>query len=131
MVGGKEKLALLCLIAFTQTVSAVSYEQGDERLGYINIASDGTTAVTFNATSIQNAVVLVLIVSVLGVLILPLFGVPLSSLFSASNDSGYSGESSGYENDSAYQYSPALKRSFDILGPILDALVQAKNKYSQ
>ena len=32
---------------------AASYEDGDERLGFINIASDGTTAVTFNATSIQ------------------------------------------------------------------------------
>ena len=37
-------LVLLCLAA---TATAASYEDGDERLGYINIASDGTTAVTF------------------------------------------------------------------------------------
>jgi len=131
MVGGKGLLTVVCIIALTHTVSAVSYEEGDERLGYINIASDGTTNVIFNATSIQNGVILGLLVLVLGALILPLFGIPLSSLFSAdSADSGYA--NNGYDNKNAYQYNSSLsKRSFDVLGPVLDALLKAKQKYSK
>ena len=40
-------------------------EDGEARLGYITVASDGSTSLTFNATSIQNAVILGLFILVL------------------------------------------------------------------
>ena len=53
----------------------ISEEEGEARLGYITVAADGSTSLTFNATSIQNAVILGLFILVLGALLLPLFGV--------------------------------------------------------
>ena len=44
---------------------------------YYSITGSGASTLTFNATSIQNAVLLGFIVLVLGALILPLFGVNL------------------------------------------------------
>merc|ERR1712141_923761 len=55
--------------------SAYAYEteeEGEARLGYISVASGGDTSLTFNATSIQNAVILGLFLLVLGALLLPL-----------------------------------------------------------
>ena len=64
-------------------------EEGDARLGYVSVGSDGTTSITFNATSIQNAVILGLFVLVLGALVLPLFGISLGGLFGSDSDTGY------------------------------------------
>merc|ERR1711923_621335 len=82
----KWQYAILAFALFAAS-SAETYEEeeGDPRLGYISVGSDGTTSITFNATSIQNAVILGL-----GALILPLFGISLGSLFgSDSSDTGY------------------------------------------
>merc|ERR1712027_181230 len=79
--------------ALISAVSAETYEEeeGDARLGFITVGNNGQTSITFNATSIQNAVILGLFTLVLGALILPLFGVSLGSLFGGdSSDSGYS-----------------------------------------
>merc|ERR1712156_860600 len=46
-------------------------EEGDARLGYITVGSSGATTLTFNATSIQNAIILGLFILVLGALVLP------------------------------------------------------------
>merc|ERR1739846_28762 len=57
----KWALAVCFLIA---AVRAETYEEtdiaedGEARLGYITVGSDGSTSITFNATSIQNAVIL-------------------------------------------------------------------------
>eukprot|EP00091_Calanus_sinicus_P017607 TRINITY_DN3804_c0_g1_i5.p1 TRINITY_DN3804_c0_g1~~TRINITY_DN3804_c0_g1_i5.p1 ORF type:complete len:141 (-),score=28.15 TRINITY_DN3804_c0_g1_i5:52-474(-) len=66
-------------------------EEGEERLGYYSVASDGTTSLAFNATSIQNLVILGLFGLVLGALVLPLFGLSLGGLFGAEEaaDTGY------------------------------------------
>lgn len=66
--------------------SAYAYEteeEGEARLGYISVASGGDTSLTFNATSIQNAVILGLFLLVLGALLLPLFGINMGG------DEGY------------------------------------------
>merc|ERR1712113_559269 len=85
----KWQYAILAFALFAAS-SAETYEEGDPRLGYISVGSDGTTSITFNATSIQNAVILGLFILVLGALILPLFGISLGSLFgSDSSDTGY------------------------------------------
>ena len=59
-------------------------------LSFYTVGSDGSTTLAFNATSIQNAVILGLFTLVLGALVLPLFGLSLGSLFGAeSTGSGY------------------------------------------
>ena len=87
----------ITLALFTLS-SAESYEDGDERLGYVSVGSSGATSLTFNATSIQNAVILGLFILVLAALILPLFGVSLASL--AGSGGGDTGYGYGYEQPS-------------------------------
>ena len=88
-------------------------EDGEARLGYITVASDGSTSLTFNATSIQNAVILGLFILVLGALLLPLFGI------FGEEDTGYgygyeqTGYQSGYEAPSS-GYSTFSKRSVSL-----------------
>jgi len=124
--------------AIVSAVSAETYEEedGDARLGYITVGSDGSTSITFNATSIQNAVILGLFVLVLGALVLPLFGISLGALF-GSSDSADTGYGYGYEQPTYGQgyeapsagYQSFSKRSIEMLGPVLDALTSAKEKY--
>jgi len=125
--------------AIVSAVSAETYEEedGDARLGYITVGSDGSTSITFNATSIQNAVILGLFVLVLGALVLPLFGISLGALF-GSSDSADTGYGYGYEQPTYGQgyeapsagYQSFSKRSIEMLGPVLDALTSAKEKYA-
>merc|ERR1712223_994102 len=118
-------------LGLAASASAETYEEeGDARLGYISVGSSGATSITFNATSIQNAVILGLFT-----LVLPLFGVSLGSLFgSDSTDSGYSYGfdqpefSNGYEA-SGNAYNSFSKRSVEMLGPVLDALKTHEEKY--
>merc|ERR1711978_485268 len=86
----KWQYAILAFALFA-AASAETYEEeeGDPRLGYVSVGSDGTTSIAFNATSIQNAVILGLFVLVLGALVLPLFGISLGGLFGSDSDTGY------------------------------------------
>jgi hypothetical protein len=127
------------ILTFSVIVSAVcgeSYEEeeGDPRLGYITVGSDGATSITFNATSIQNAVILGLFVLVLGALVLPLFGISLGSLFGDGGTGyGYGFDEATYGNEyaaPASAYNTFSKRSIEMLGPVLDALNSAKEKYA-
>ncbi|XP_040566672.1 uncharacterized protein [Lepeophtheirus salmonis] len=118
-------------------VKASDEEEGDPRLGFISVAANGDTSLTFNATSIQNAVILGLFLLVLGALILPLFGLTLGGLFGGEEDaSGYGYEpsgysSSGYEQPSASGYNTYSKRSANLAGPLLDSLAKAHQKYEE
>ena len=115
----KWQFAILALFIIG-SASADQYEEeeGDARLGYISVGSSGQTSITFNATSIQNAVILGLFTLVLGALILPLFGVSLGSVFGSDSGSGtgygaYGFDqpefNQGYEN-SANAYNSFSKR---------------------
>merc|ERR1712172_203743 len=133
----KWALAVCFLIA---AVRAETYEEtdiaedGEARLGYITVGSDGSTSITFNATSIQNAVILGL-----GALVLPLFGVSLGSLFGddagTGTGYGYGAEqpvySTGYEQPTSGYSSSFSKRSIEMLGPVMEALTKAYKKYDQ
>jgi len=127
-------VCLLAVAAIVGHAAAESYEDGDERLGYVSVGSGGDTSITFNATSIQNAVILGLFVLVLGALVLPLFGISLASLFGSSESSdtgyGYGYEQAGYEAP-ASSYQSFSKRSIEVLGPILEALTAGQKKYNQ
>jgi len=134
-------LVSVCSLALLAAVSAETYdneaEDGDARLGYITVGSDGSTSITFNATSIQNAVILGLFVLVLGALVLPLFGVSLGSLFGGDDTGSETGYGYGYEQpqyQTGYEqpssgYSTFSKRSIEMLGPVMEALTQAYKKY--
>ena len=100
---------ILCVVAFA---SAESYEEGDERLGYVSVGSDGATSITFNATSIQNAVILGLFVLVLGALLLPLFGISIGSLFGGS-EGGDTGYGYGYEQTAGGYEAPASAQGYN------------------
>merc|ERR1719158_849940 len=131
------KYAVLALALSCTAVrcEAVEEEGGDARLGYVSVGSDGTTSITFNATSIQNAVILGLFVLVLGALVLPLFGISLGGLFGSDSDTGYGYgyEQPAYTSDGfdapASSYQSFSKRSIDALGPVLDALKAGEEKY--
>jgi uncharacterized YccA/Bax inhibitor family protein len=56
---------------------------------YITVGDSGATTLTFNATSIQNAVILGLFILVLGALVLPLFGVSMGDYLGEESGSGY------------------------------------------
>jgi len=127
-----------CLaLALASSVSAETFEEeGDPRLGFITVGNNGQTSITFNATSIQNAVILGLFTLVLGALILPLFGVSLGSLFgSDSSDQGYgygfdsTDYQSSYDSSQKAAYSSFSKRSVDMAVPILEALRKHEDKY--
>merc|ERR1712117_417076 len=111
-------------IALCITISACAVtcnEEGEERLGYYSVASDGTTSLSFNSTSIQNLV------------ILGLFGLVLGALFGAKEaaDTGYG---YGYEQPAYGQgaYGNFAKRhGMDFVAPVLSALTKGKKKYEE
>merc|ERR1712018_708503 len=112
---------MIFAVAFLAVAHAeeLSADEGEARLGYITVGNSGATTLTFNATSIQNAVILGLFILVLGALVLPLFGVAVGD---STGDSG-SGYGYGYDNSG---YSTYSKRSVEAFGPVLDALNAAQ-----
>jgi len=113
--------------------SAFAYDEdvelNDARLGYINVGTNGVTSLTFNATSIQNAVILLLFLGLIGALIAPLF---LGASGGESTDGygyGYGQEQTGYE-EPATGYAGYAKRSLlNNFGPVLETLSAAHKKY--
>lgn len=106
-------------------------EEGDARLGFISVGTGGTTSLTFNATSIQNAVILGLFLLVLGALLIPLFGAP------TTEDEGYgygndqSGYSTGYEDPAAGYQGYAKRSLLQNLSPVMAALSSGQKKYGE
>jgi len=122
--------ALAAVAVLASSACAYEYEgeeQGDARLGFINVGSDGVTSLTFNATSIQNAVVLLLFLGLIGALIAPLFLGAAEA--EADAGYGYTQESTGYEEPSTgYGYA---KRSINEYAPIAAHLAAAHAKYEE
>merc|ERR1712123_47910 len=102
-------------IAFCVAASAcvvTCNEEGEERLGYYSVASDGTTSLAFNSTSIQNLV------------ILGLFGAEEA----ADTGYGYGYEQPAYGEGPAYG-NFAKRHGLDFMAPVLSALTKGKKKY--
>merc|ERR1712156_1076560 len=120
-------IAFATLAVLASSACAYEYEEaGDARLGFINVGTDGVTSLTFNATSIQNAVVLLLFLGLIGALIAPLFLGAAEA--EADTGYGYGQESTGYEEPSTgYGYA---KRSVDY-APIAAHLAAAHAKYEE
>merc|ERR1712203_21786 len=66
-------------------------------LGYITVGNSGATTLTFNATSIQNAIILGLFILVLGALVLPLFGISMGETEETGYGYGYEQPAYAYE----------------------------------
>jgi len=119
-------LTVVSLAFFATAHAELVDEEGDPRLGFISVGNSGATTLTFNATSIQNAIILGLFILVLGALVLPLFGVSLAE----EEETGYG---YGYEQPAAYEEAGAAygyaKRSVDSVGPVLAAMASAQEKY--
>merc|ERR1711910_1152 len=136
MVGRTVILVALgfCLAIVVRADENLVEEEGDGRLGFYTVGSDGSTTLAFNATSIQNAVILGLFTLVLGALVLPLFGLSLGSLFGAeSTGSGY-GSQYGYSEPSfgsgADPYAEFARRNgVESVAPVVEALRKGKKKY--
>jgi len=128
-------IATAALFASAYAYELEGEEDGEARLGYIAVASNGDTSLTFNATSIQNAVILGLFLLVLGALLLPLFGINMGE--EEGYGEGYGYEATGYE-EPAYQ-EPAsgygagyAKRSLlQQAGPLLSQLSATRQKYEE
>merc|ERR1712038_1339149 len=69
------RILSLCLLIGLSAVRCDENEDGEERLGYYTITDAGASTLSFNATSVQNMVILGLLLLVLGALILPMFGI--------------------------------------------------------
>jgi len=126
-------LATIALFASSALAYNVEEEEGDARLGYYSV-SGGTTTLTFNATSIQNAVVLLLFLGLIGALIVPLFlgagAAPAPAPAPAGDGYGY-----GYGQEQVYDdagYAGYAKRSLlSNLSPVLEALSSGHKKYEE
>jgi len=121
-------VATVALFASSAYAFEVEAEDGDPRLGYISVANDGTTSLTFNATSIQNAVILALFLAVLGALIAPLF---LGGAATADTGYGYGQEQTGYEDPSAGYAGYAKRSLISGFGPVMEALSAGHKKYDE
>jgi len=122
-------LTVASLAFFAAAKADLIDEEGDARLGYITVGNSGATTLTFNATSIQNAIILGLFILVLGALVLPLFGVSVGETAESGSGYGYGYEqpSYGYEEPaSGYGYQ---KRSISDFAPIVESLQSAQKKY--
>merc|ERR1719384_1782083 len=119
------RLISLCLLLGLSAVKCDDKEEGDERLGYYSISSAGASTLSFNATSVQNMVILGLLLLVLGALILPLFGIEIF----ADETTG----ASAYGSDDYGQvYANFAKRTgMDIMNPVLTALKKGRKKYGK
>merc|ERR1711936_1235673 len=119
------RILSLCLLVSLSAVRAQEQEDGDERLGYYSITSGGASTLSFNATSVQNMVILGLLLLVLGALILPMFGISLGGLFEETTGA------SAYGSDTEYgqAYANFAKRTgMDIMNPVLTALKKGRKK---
>jgi len=121
-------LTVVSLAFFATAHAELVEEEGDARLGFISVGNTGATTLTFNATSIQNAIILGLFILVLGALVLPLFGV---SVEEEETGYGYGYEQPAYAYDEAASGLGYAKRSVDSVGPVLAAMASAQEKYDE
>jgi len=120
-------LTVVSLAFFAAARAELVEEEGDARLGFITVGNSGATTLTFNATSIQNAIILGLFILVLGALVLPLFGVSVAE--EEPTGYGYGYEQPAYAYDEAASGAGYAKRSVDSVGPVLAAMASAQEKY--
>merc|ERR1711874_469203 len=117
----------LCLILGLSHVKSEDVEEGQERLGYYSITSNGASSLSFNATSVQNMVILGLLLLVLGALILPLFGINILAE-ETTGASAYGSDTTDY----GQAYANFAKRTgMDIMNPVLTALKKGRKKYGK
>ena len=135
----KNSYALLLLLKFSLAVNAdllTNPEEGEARLAYYTTTGDGSSFMTFNGTSMQNVVVLGVILVVLGSLLLPYYGITngILGLFEAepnTNKNDFTGipipninTNLGYGT-----YQTISKRSSESMEPVWKAIMESHKKY--
>ncbi len=122
-------MILTVALALFASVRAEDWDENvenDPRLGYITVGSNGATTLTFNATSIQNAVILGLFILVLGALVLPLFGVSMGEYFEDTGYGyGYEQPAYGYEEPSTGYNTYAKRQVTNVATPSFFITVKA------
>jgi hypothetical protein len=131
----KNIILILMLIhcSKAENIEKLSYED-EARLAYYTTTGDGASFMTFNGTSMQNLVVLGVIIVVLGSLLLPYFGISNGIL-------GIFGEESN-TNKNDFQGIPVIntgigyggyqglnRRSGETGEPVLKAVMKGQHNY--
>jgi len=114
----KVLLAVLCLVV------AVAAEEDEAR--FLTIDDTGAT-LAINSTSLIYAAIIGIPLLIVGLVVLPLFGLSIDSLF--KKDGGDFADQFAYENQDYAQYSSYAKRTLDTLAPVITAIDQAYKKY--
>ena len=108
----------------------------DARLAYYTNTAEGTSYATFNGTSMQNLVVLGVILVVLGSLLLPYYGITSGILglveedqnenkndFSVTPDFNQNVDFSGYQG--------VVRKPEDSIQPVWNSIMNYENRYGK
>lgn len=101
-------LAVLCLAGLVSAETENEALEETPRFGFLNLDGDSST-ITFNSTSLQYAVFAGIVIVLVALVVVPLLGFDLSTLFSARD--GYDPYNYGYDQNQAYSsYTSYAKR---------------------
>ncbi|CAL4090712.1 unnamed protein product, partial [Meganyctiphanes norvegica] len=97
------------------------------RFGFLTLDNSGAQ-LTFNSTSLQYAVVAGIALLLVAIILIPLLGYDVATLFSRNDNAQFA----DYQNyDYSSSYSQFAKRSLDAFSPILQALQRAYEQYEK
>ena len=109
--------------------------ENDPRLAYFTNTAEGLSYATFNGTSMQNLVVLGVILVVLGSLLLPYYGIT-NGILGLFDDEPNTEKNDFNMNESLFSgnnfapYQGIIRRSEDEVEPIWKAIMNYQQKYA-
>jgi len=128
-------LRFIVALAFVALVTA---EEVEPRLGFLSNPTTSSIALTFNQTSLNNAILFGAAFLLVTVIVLPILGITifggafdvfgLGDAFRRRDRNTYSQE---YDANTDYYAQYAQQRSLSLLDPILTALKSAYEKYEE
>lgn len=128
-------LRFIVALAF---VACVVAEEVEPRLGFFSQPDSSSIALTFNQTSLNNAILFGAAFLLVTVIVLPILGITifggafdvfgLGDAFRRRDRNAYSQE---YDASADYYAQYAQQRSLSLLDPIMSALKSAYEKYQE
>ncbi|XP_068216357.1 uncharacterized protein [Palaemon carinicauda] len=124
-------IALLFLAAFAsaeENNNNIDLEvEETPRFTFVDLTNNAAS-LSLNSTSLQYAVITGIVLLLVAIVVVPLLGYDLSTIFTNREDYDYSNYA--YDGNQAYSsYSAYAKRSLDLLSPVLKALTEAYQRY--
>ncbi|XP_064113570.1 uncharacterized protein LOC135220231 isoform X2 [Macrobrachium nipponense] len=125
-------IALLFLATFasaedTNNNNLDAEVEDSPRFAYVDLTNNAAS-LSFNSTSLQYAVITGIVLLLVAIVVVPLLGYDLSTIFPSREGFDYSNYA--YDGTQAYSsYSAYAKRSLDLLSPVLKALTEAYQRY--